>query len=319
MSNFTDLRLKVRHFVRKYKRIIFICIIIWLIIVFINQLLKLYKPEPTAETTYEPHTSVMSTGSSVPKKYQTPIEEKIKEYVGYCNNGDFDKAYNMLSSDCKKYAYPKFDDFVDHVLTVMPLPREYNIQNYSNMKDLYIYDVRYTENYLATGLTNSTFSYSDEKISFTKNKNDELEMGVGGFVRHDSIKASTENEYLKIEIIDRNVYYGTETYTVKFTNKTNYDIVICDYNENDEVLINLNNEYREADQMNNIILYSNASEEHKISFSKFVDDNDTTNTISFNGIRVLDSYYGVNAEESEIEEAVTNAIAKFSMQIYVNR
>ena len=284
--NFVDLRLKIKHFFRKNKKIIFVIVIVWLFIFFINQVLKLYTPEPEIEDTYEPHVSVIDSSQKVPEKYQTNIEDLIEEYVSYCNNNDFDKAYNMLSKDCKEYAYPTYEDFIDHLKIVMYTPKKYSIQNYSNLDDMYIYSISYTDDFLATGLTNTEYSYTEEKMAFKENEDGQLEMSVGNFIKHENINLSTENEYLKIDVKDRIVNYATEEYTVRFTNRTNYDIVISDYVEENEITLSLSNEVRGAEQHEDIVLGSNETKDVKIVFSKYVDDNDSSNFINFNKIRV---------------------------------
>lgn len=317
--NFVDLRLKIKHFFRKNKKIIFVIVIVWLFIFFINQVLKLYTPEPEIEDTYEPHVSVIDSSQKVPEKYQTNIEDLIEEYVNYCNNNDFDKAYNMLSKDCKEYAYPTYEDFIDHLKIVMYTPKKYSIQNYSNLDDMYIYSISYTDDFLATGLTNTEYSYTEEKMAFKENEDGQLEMSVGNFIKHENINLSTENEYLKIDVKDRIVNYATEEYTVRFTNRTNYDIVISDYVEENEITLSLSNEVRGAEQHEDIVLGSNETKDVKIVFSKYVDDNDSSNFINFNNIRVLEDYYGEFSENTVIEDKIINAIAKFSMNVAVNR
>lgn len=317
--NFVDLRLKIKHFFRKNKKIIFVIVIVWLFIFFINQVLKLYTPEPEIEDTYEPHVSVIDSSQKVPEKYQTNIEDLIEEYVSYCNNNDFDKAYNMLSKDCKEYAYPTYEDFIDHLKIVMYTPKKYSIQNYSNLDDMYIYSISYTDDFLATGLTNTEYSYTEEKMAFKENEDGQLEMSVGNFIKHENINLSTENEYLKIDVKDRIVNYATEEYTVRFTNRTNYDIVISDYVEENEITLSLSNEVRGAEQHEDIVLGSNETKDVKIVFSKYVDDNDSSNFINFNNIRVLEDYYGEFSENTVVEDKIINAIAKFSMNVAVNR
>lgn len=317
--NFVDLRLKIKHFFRKNKKIIFVIVIVWLFIFFINQVLKLYTPEPEIEDTYEPHVSVIDSSQKVPEKYQTNIEDLIEEYVSYCNNNDFDKAYNMLSKDCKEYAYPTYEDFIDHLKIVMYTPKKYSIQNYSNLDDMYIYSISYTDDFLATGLTNTEYSYTEEKMAFKENEEGQLEMSIGNFIKHENINLSTENEYLKIDVKDRIVNYATEEYTVRFTNRTNYDIVISDYVEENEITLSLSNEVRGAEQHEDIVLGSNETKDVKIVFSKYVDDNDSSNFINFNNIRVLEDYYGEFSENTVIEDKIINAIAKFSMNVAVNR
>ena len=317
--NFVDLRLKIKHFFKKNKKIIFVIVIVWLFIFFINQILKLYTPEPEIEDTYEPHVSVIDSSQKVPEKYQTNIEDLIEEYVTYCNNNDFDKAYNMLSKDCKEYAYPTYEDFIDHLKVVMYTPKKYSIQNYSNLDDMYIYSISYTDDFLATGLTNTDYSYTEEKMAFKENEDGQLEMSVGNFIKHENINISTENEYLKIDVKDRIVNYATEEYTIRFTNRTNYDIVISDYVEESEITLSLSNEVRGAEQHEDIVLGSNETKDIKIIFSKYVDDKDNSRFINFNNIRVLEDYYGEFSENTVVEDNIINAIAKFSMNVAVNR
>jgi len=126
--NFTELRLKIRHFLRKYKRVIFVIFIIWAIIFFINLMLKNKKVEPQATTTYKPHVSVIDSNASTPVNVQKTIEELIEEYVEICNDGNYQKAFNMLSEPCRKYAFDNsVEKFIKHVLVKMPVSKKYFI------------------------------------------------------------------------------------------------------------------------------------------------------------------------------------------------
>ena len=87
--------LKMKDFWRKNKTKIIIALLIWLVIVIINYILKNVNVEITPKTTYEPHTAIMDD-SKVPEKLQNPIEELISKYINYCNNKEYENAYNML-------------------------------------------------------------------------------------------------------------------------------------------------------------------------------------------------------------------------------
>lgn len=314
----TDLRLKIRHFFRKYKMIILVAVLIWLIIFAINQLLKLRPKQETTTTTYTPTVSVMDNTSKVPAKVASEIDKKIEEYVGYCNNGDFDKAYNMLSADCKKYAYDSnFELFQKHVLKMMPTPKKYSIQDYSNEKNRYIYSVRYFEDFVSTGLTNSSYTYTEEKIVFTKDGNNLL-MAVGDFMDYKTFDDATqETDYIRVEVLSDLVSYDTEKYTVKFINKTDNYIAICDSQVNNEVTISLKKEIRKPEKIEYVVLYPKQQKEVTFEFPKFYDDNDKVSSINFNSVRVLKKYYDLSSTEEEIEQAIANALASESIQIYV--
>lgn len=116
MDYFTDFRIKVMNFCKRNKKKIFIIIIIWLIIFIINQILK-NRPKqlPAPSTTYTPHVSVLDDEKEVPEKYQKPIENTIDTYFNYCNNGEYEKAYNMITKECREKNYPTLEQFTGYI------------------------------------------------------------------------------------------------------------------------------------------------------------------------------------------------------------
>lgn len=320
--NFTEIRLKIRHFFKKNKKIILIVLLIWGIIIFINEMLKRMPVEYEATTTYEPHVSIMNDSSKTPQRMQESINNKIEEYINACNDNNYQKAFNMLSDECKEFEFNNdITLFMEHVLTKMPIPKKYSIQNYSNVTltkgTLYIYEVKYLDDILSTGLTNSQYGYTSEKISFYEDEEKNIEMLVGNYIYHSDVKSISENEYLKIDIVDKKVSYSTEEYEIKFTNRSEYVIVIADGYEKEEINLQLSNESRKELNSNSIVLNPGESIQINLIFSKFVDDGDTSTQINFGSIRVMDKYSGVEVDENIIKDELNNAIAKFSMSISV--
>ena len=284
--NFTELRLRFRHWVRKYRKVIFVVFVIWGLVFLINLYMRNRKIEPVPTTTKEPHTAVIDQTSSTPKSIQTPIEDMLKEYIGYCNEGNYQKAFNMLSEDCRSYEFDNdVEKFMSHVLVKMPTPKKYSIQNYSNTtygnKKIYIYEVKYTDDLLATGLTNTTYAYTSEKFTFYEDDNDQLQMNAGDYIYHSDIKSISENEYLKIDVVDKVVNYSIEQYEIKFTNRSNYTIVIADGVETDEVVLSLPAETRKRSETGDIVLAPQEAITLNFTFPKFVDDGDVSQAIVF--------------------------------------
>ena len=317
MAAITEFRLKIRHWFRKYSKIVFFVVIGFSIVFIINRYLMSHDDITVPNTTYTPSISVMDSSSSAPSKVQTTAETMIEEYVGYCNEGNYQKAFNMLSEDCQKYAFnDSVEEFMDYVLEKMLTPKKYSIQNYSNYKGYYVYEVKYIDDILATGLTNQTYSYTTEKIIFTKNKEGSYDMSVGNFISYDKISNILENDYLKIDVIDRVIRYSIETYSVKFTNRTDSIVVIADNLVSDEVKLVLPQEYRKLENLNTtIILEPGESRTFNLGFTKFFDDGDSSQGLLFNAVRVIENYKGVNGTEEEQKAEIENAIAKFSVEV----
>ena len=320
--NLADLRVKIRHFLKKNGKLVTVIFLIWLAIFLLNYILKHEAKDYTPKTTLKTHTSVINSESSVPSTVSSTIEDLIEEYVGYCNEGNYQKAFNMISDDCKEYAFNNdIVSFAKHVLTKMPEPRRYALQDYSNVnlggETVYIYEVKYTEDILATGLTNQEYLYTSERFTFYYDDNG-LEMNVGEYIFHETPKRISENEYLKIDVTDRYVNYSIETYKVKITNKSNYTIVISDGEELDEIVLNLPNEVRTRSEVDNIVLGPMQDGEYEMTFKKFVDDGDTPSGLTLAQVRVMEKYSGTeddDVDEETVKSEQDNAIAKFSMSV----
>ena len=208
---------------------------------------------------------------------------------------------------------------MDHVLTKMPTPKENVLQDYSNMKydkdNLYIYEIKYLDDYLSTGLTNQVYSFTSERMTFFENEDGNIEMNVGNFIYHTDIKSISENEYLKLDVIDKVVRYSIETYKVKLTNRSQYTVVIADGEEDDEVSLKLTNETRKRSEITDIVLAPKEEIELEMTFPKFVDDGDLSTALVLSSVRVMETYSGTDeVPEETIQYEIDNAISKFSME-----
>lgn len=135
-------------------------------------------------------------------------------------------------------------------------------------------------------------------------------------VYHTDVKSISENEYLKIDVVDKKVDYSVETYEVKFTNRSDYTVVIADGFEQSEVQLQLQSEVRDrSDSNQTIVLEPKDSLAVYFTFPKFVDDGEKSKGLLFPSIRVLEKYSGKYADKEILKSEVNNAIAKFSMTV----
>lgn len=307
MNNKAKIQLKIRDFYNKYKKIIFVILIIWTLIFVINRFLgRKTDDNNKPSTTYAPHVSIMDEQSEVPEKLQQPIEDIINKYFTYCNNAEYENAYNMLSEQCKKEVFGSLDSFEQYIKGIFGTGGKiYNIQNFSNLEDAYIYNVRILDDILASGTTNG-YGYYEEKITITTNDAGDLELSVAKFISSENLTIFAEDDYLRIEVLSKNVEYDKETYKVKFTNKTEYPIVIANGKEEFEIGIYIGDQTRTANlPLANIVVEPNSNYTINLEFTKFADDEKRTNLMIFNAIRILKSYSGeANKYEQELSEAI---------------
>ncbi len=297
--------LKMRDFWRKNKPKIIIALLIWLVIIVINYILKNFKQEELPKTTYEPHIAIMDN-SEVPEKLQDPIENLIDKYINYCNNKEYENAYNMISSNCRNALYPDIESFKKYIDSIFDEKKLYYIQNYSNVENTYVYNVCIFEDILATGLTGSELEYYEEKF-VVKNNNGNLELAIREYVGEEVLQNVYEDDYLKISIENMVQKYETQNYKVKITNRCEYPIVLADGTESHEILLGLKNENRNLKNLphSGVVIYAGQSKTFEFEFTKFYDEKEEVNSIIFNAVRVLKSYSGrKELRQKEMDNAV---------------
>lgn len=315
--NFTDLRLKLIRFFQNNKYKIYIALIVLSIIIAVNIILGRIRDAEPPSSIYEPHTPIISGDKVTSKKTQNDIEEKIKEYMEFCNKKEYESAYNLLSDECKEYKFKnsisKFKDYIDIMFNGNKI---YSIQDYSNKDNIYIYQVSIFEDIMATGMSNEDSDEVDEeKVVLTKEGND-YKLSVSGFIKVETMEKVLEDDYMKITVAKKVTYYDKVIYTVKIKNKTTNAIVIDRNYGNNWITVSLNGDNREEARSiysnNEKVIRGNSTREFNIEFPVYFDEDKQPTSLSLNQIYIIESYTGVDdlwEKESE------SAIKKYSATI----
>lgn len=312
-----DLRIKIRHFFKDHYRLIVLIIVIFLILILINTFLRGKRNTGTPPTTYRPNKAVLdSEEATAPDKVEESFEKFIKDYVGYCNNRNYVAAWNLISDDCKKeYFSDSYDSYVYYVQQKFDgNTKRYAIQNYSNVDGKYIYNVKIFNDFLATGLTNQSYVYQEEKIIASYDKDKNVVFSVGNYIGTNKVNYLASNDYLIANVTEVVEKYSFSTYKINFLNRTNNTIVIKDGLTGEwEVGLAIGEEVRAtSDNETKIVLEPGESKVVSISFEKFYDSKLEPDGIVLNSVRVMNNYTG-NPDTAEDE--INNAIDKFSMTI----
>ncbi len=312
---FLKLRLKVRNFFKKYKNKIFIVLVIWIIILAINYLLGHQKQKIVLNTTYAPHNVVLLSDSEVPENLQNPIEDLIDDYVNKCNNKDYKAAYELLTEECKTHAFNNsLEKFTKYIDSIFAQEKRYSIQNYSNISEQYIYNLKLLNDIITTGLTNESYAYYEEKIAIKK-ENGQLKLSVNDYMGSKELKNVAEDDYLKIRIESKEQYYDHEIYTVKATNKSDKTAIIFDGLAGEEIYLVSETDRRallNADT--SLVLIPGETKTAKLTFSKYYDETIPADQIIFNKIRLLTDYTGNEPTE---EEQLNKAERVYSINVQV--
>lgn len=305
MNYWLDMRLKIRDFFKKHKRTIYIVLIVWAIIIGINYFLKNMKNvNITPKTTLAIHEPIMNEGDKVPERYKDAITNLIDNFIEYCNNKDYDKAYDLLSTEFRNKFLSNKDDFIDYVDKKFKIKKIYNIQNYSNIDNAYVYRIRLMEDILESGTSNG-YQYLEEKY-VVKKEGSTLKLALDGYVKEENLDLQFEDENMKMSVTKKDVFYDRVYYYVEITNKTDNYILLANQLEYSEILLDVNNEKRDyiSNLGSNVVILKHQTTEKIFEFEKYVDELNKENRLIFDAVRILPTYSGnPSAYEKEKENA----------------
>ena len=100
------LTLLLRNLMKKYGRTIAIVFGVWVVLFSMNQYLKNKDGENnTLSYTYNPDKPVMTQTSTLLNSDIEDINKVINKFFVYCNNKDYESAWDVLTDDCKEFLY----------------------------------------------------------------------------------------------------------------------------------------------------------------------------------------------------------------------
>ena len=306
--------LAIRNFLKKYWIYIVSITAVWIAVIIINTYLKNRPKEIAITNTYTPDVPVIDNGGSVPKRDKDEVNELIDTFFKYCNNKEYKNAYDMLTKDCQDYLYNgSVTDFKQYVDSVFTKPKIYNLQNYSNVEDVYIYNIRILDDIMSSGTTGGYETYQ-EKIAIVK-ENGIKKISNQGYIRkriYNNIVG--EDDYLKVKVQSKNMSYTREEYQIEITNKTNGPILLGNGMKNNEIMLNLTDQSRAALDLvnNNIIVDAGTTKTYYLLFDKFYDDGKDPSELNLNLIRV----FSANIDNETAIQGETSVASKvYSLNI----
>ena len=299
----TKIKTTIINFFKKHGKKIIIILFVWGVILAINYFVGKMEDVPEIQTNYKPHESVMENGN-VPTDLQDPIEQLIGQFVENCNNKDYEAAYNLLTEDCQNNIYPDMELFKQYVDSVFPNKKIYNIQNFSNKDEVYIYTVNILNDILASGLNNEKDEqvYSEKYI--VKKENGQLKLSIREYVGRQNLSYMYEDEYMKIKIESVDVKYDNIVYNLNITNKSENYIVYSDYSVDYEIALDTSEGLkRRADEvLEPIILDKLETKNFSVKFTIFYDEDTVIQDMLFDYIRIYESDEDYENGEAPIDD-----------------
>lgn len=243
----------IRYYNQNREKIIKVIVIIIAVIALIQILNQMAKKQAEAKkenTQNIQSSSIISNNQSSDKsanKIQTDSiinsgtittqtasknQTKIKNFVQFCNNGDVNSAYSMLSQNCKDELFETAQEFkTKYVDKIFLSKKQYNIENWISSSLGETYKVTYiNDDTLQTGTISSSIQ---DYITIDSNQ----ELNVLRYISNVQINKTGSNSVATINIIDKDVYKDYEIYNIKVTNNSPNTIMLNRRADNDRIYV----------------------------------------------------------------------------------
>lgn len=171
--------------------------------------------------TLESTTSLIE-GSSISGKNLENQTSVIDTFIKYCNGGNIDNAYNLLTEECKEEVFPSLEIFKNKYYdNVFNTYKTYTIQNWFKNT----YKIKLTEDALTTGKVGANSAYLQEYMTVEK-KDSEYKLNINNYIGRTYINRTETVKGIAINTIKKETYMEYSQYTVKIKNTTNNTILL---------------------------------------------------------------------------------------------
>lgn len=257
----------------------------------------------------ETNVDVESTTS--PITGQTVSEKKLKEdasiigqFMEFCNSGNTQEAYNLLSENCKNNVFNTLEQFEQGYYQYVfgGETKIYTILNWEGNT----YRVDIMENMLATGKSNNGYEKQDY-ITIEETDN-EKKLNINSYIGHREINKKTEDNDngIIVEVLSKEIFKEYEEYKIRVKNNRNELIILDSMTYADSLYLEDSKEQKYPAYTHELTdpmlsLDSGTTKELNIKFYNSYDTNKNIQHIVFSNILVL---YDHGSDKIQIEANV---------------
>lgn len=236
---------------KKIFKIILIIVFIIGIIQLLNWLTKVKNSNKTQNNVIQNNTVINSSsqkelvsnksGVSGEKVSDYKLEKDtdvINKFMTYCNDKELGNAYELLTDECKEEMFSTIDDFKDiYYMTIFNgESKVYTLENWVNS----IYKIEINDDVLSTGKYEKENTVIDY-ITVEENDDGEYRLNINKYIGKNDLNKETEENGIKIKVIDSSVYMDYIIYTFEVTNDSNRTILLDDLSNIDTMYIETKN------------------------------------------------------------------------------
>lgn len=151
------------------------------------------------------------------------LDNFIEKFFNYCNKGEIENAYNLLSEECKQELYPTIEEFIlKYYNKVFTENKIYEATLWINNGRRYTYRVEIITDALAIGRKGES---SIEEYFTIVYKNGEYKLNISNYIGKEEISKSKTQNNITVNILYKKMYIDYEIYEIKVENNTRNNLI----------------------------------------------------------------------------------------------
>ena len=222
------------------------------------------------EEEYVEESKSLVNGTEIKGDTKKEFGDLIDGFLKNCMDGQYDEAYETLSSDCKNELYPSKEIFIDkYCLAKFQEGKKYDFQLWST-NGKYIYLIKIYDDVLSSGRA-SNKRYMQDYYT-VKEENEEYKLNISSYIDIINRNKRAEKDDIKIKVDYSKLYMDYEIYNLTIRNDSEQDIMLDNKQESNSIVLvdNTNNEYEALIYENldeDLIIKANEEKEITIKFN----------------------------------------------------
>ena len=193
-------------------------------------------------TTYGNKDYSIISGETLKKEVANKNNSLIDNFINYCINGDVEKAYDLLSTNCKQKLYPSIEEFTNkYYKSVFENKAKYSAQAFYTNNNCHTYEIVLTEDLLSTGNIDAT---SIEDYYTIVDDNGKQKLNINSYVTTEIINKSNEDNNIKIDVLSKDIYIDYEIYNLKVESKVGKSILLDSLEKTNGIYLQDNKEFK---------------------------------------------------------------------------
>lgn len=252
---------KIVRWYNQNKRIIFVVVLIIIAVISLIQILNNYYKSNTKDegsstnssaTTYNTNNYSVITDKKIEESTAIESNNLIDSFFKFCNNGEIENAYNLLSTECKEELYPTIEKFTDkYYKRIFTEKRSYRSTLWISTNTKNTYRLEIMGDILAIG----ELEYTPIESYFTILKEDgEYKLSINSYIGKEEINCSNGYNGIDVEVISKKIYMDYEIYEIKVDNHTGKRILFNSKQKTDSMYLETQNELKYKAFLNEILI-----------------------------------------------------------------